>query len=164
MHSRLATADDIDDVFGLYMDPVSNPYLTYDVMTKKEFYPLYSQLIESATLFVVEEDEMVIATYRLIPKHFRQSHIFYLGSFVIRREMQGKGIGSMVLAQMIAYAKSENIVRLELTVDLHNKAAIRLYTKMGFDIEGIVKKNYRLASTGKYYDEYLMALILVPGS
>lgn len=155
---RPAIQNDMDAIYEMYMDHASNPFLTYDPMPESEFAGIYAGLITSATLYIASDKEKVVATFRLIPKTHRQAHVLYLGSFVIHYSMQGKGIGSKTLNHIREYAISKGFKRIELTVDIHNDAAIHLYKKAGFMVEGIVKKSYRLQSTGLYYDEYLMAM------
>ena len=55
------------------------------------------------------------------------------------------------------WAKENGIVRLELTVECHNKAARHLYEKSGFEIEGIRTKS--MFVEGTFVDEYYMAKI-----
>ena len=57
-------------------------------------------------------------------------------------------------------ALNQGITRIELTVDINNSAAIALYKKLGFEIEGTVRESYTVAGTGKLYDEYLMSVIM----
>ena len=54
-----------------------------------------------------------------------------------------------------AWAVSQEITRLELTVRKENKAAVHLYEKSGFVIEGLRKNSMRVG--GVYADEYYMA-------
>lgn len=157
---RLASLQDLNAVYDLYMDESSNSYLTYDPMDRPEFRKIYDELLKTETLFVVEENGEIIATYRLIPKENRQAHTVYLGGFVIKSGLKGRGIGTRVLTHVKNNAASEGIKRIELTVDLKNEPAINLYKKIGFEIEGIVRMSYKLKATGQYYDEYLMGLIL----
>ena len=160
MNTRLAVDKDLQPIYDLYMEPDSNPYLTYDIMPLENFIAIYRELLQSQTLFVGEISGEIVASYRLIPKLYRQAHVYYLGSFVVKKGMHGKGIGSRVLQQILEYAKENGKSRIELTVDLHNQAAIHLYKKSCFVIEGTVKNSYKLTSTGKFYDEYLMGCIL----
>lgn len=160
MLHRLASGRDIDSVYDLYMEETSNPYLTYDPMDRNAFRSIYAELLKSQTLYVVQADNEVIAVYRLIPKTDRQAHTIYLGGFTIKKELQGKGLGTQILVHIKNTAMQRNKTRIELTVDINNIAAIRSYKKIGFEIEGIVRKSYRLSSTNQYYDEYLMGLIL----
>ena len=50
------------------------------------------------------------------------------------------------------------MTRLELTVFCENTPAVRLYRKMGFEIEGIRRNSMKL--DGVYKDEYAMAKML----
>ena len=160
MTHRLATLKDIDAIFELYMDKAANPYLTYDEMERDKFVDIYVGLLQSATLFVVELDHEIISTYRLIPKENRQAHTWYLGSFTIKKKLQGRGLGLLVLEHIKQTAMQANKKRIELTVDITNDAAIHLYKKAGFEIEGQVKMSYTRSDTGAYYDEYLMGVIV----
>src|SRR5689334_2007650 len=160
MLHRLAISKDFNAVYDLYMDDYANAYLTYDPMSKEEFKPIFESLLESKTLYVVEENNEVIATYRLVPYTARQQHTVHLGGFTIRSGSQGKGIGVQILSDIKKNCEKENKIRIELTVDIDNMRAINLYKKMGFDIEGTVRKSYRLSRTNQFYDEYLMAVLL----
>lgn len=160
MQHRLATPSHFDFIYRIYMDESANPNLTYDPMERTAFIPIYNELIASHTLYVVEEEGQPIATYRLIPKANRQAHVVYLGSFGVDLQLKGKGYGYKVLEELKERVFKQGYLRLELTVDLHNEAAIHLYKKAGFDIEGTIRKSYKLNATGAYYDEYLMAVLL----
>ncbi|MGZ8541933.1 MAG: N-acetyltransferase family protein [Chitinophagaceae bacterium] len=160
MLHRLASPEDFENIYELYMEESANPYLTYDPVSKQDFSVIYDQLLETKTVFIVENEGRIIATYRLIPKTARQAHTVYLGSFTIRRDFQGKGFGKKILVHIRDYAAGHHKIRIELTVDVNNAAAIALYKKAGFEVEGTVRKSYRLSATNEYYDEYLMAVLL----
>jgi len=159
MIHRLAEAKDFNVVYDLYMDEKANPYLTYDFMSREKFLPIYEAVLKSETLYVVEDDNEIIGTYRLISKSDRQRHTVYIGGFTIRQSLQGRGLGAKILGYIKEVCASMGKIRIELTVDVNNAGAVALYKKMGFAVEGIVKKSYRLSSTNKYYDEYLMAFV-----
>lgn len=160
LNYRSASAKDLDAVFDLYMNEQSNPYLTYDQMDKEQFQRIYQELLESGTLHVVDLQNKVVGSYRLIPKKDRQSDTLYLGGFVVDHSLKGRGIGSKMLKHITELAVARGTKRIELTVDIENEAAINLYKKTGFIIEGYIRKSYKRSSTGIYYDEYLMGLIL----
>src|SRR5580765_3821837 len=98
MNHRLAHTEDFDDVYDLYMDEYANAYLTYDPMSKEEFRPIYASVLQTQTLYVVDQEGEVIATYRLIAKTDRQQHTVYLGGFTIKNTWQGRGIGAKILS------------------------------------------------------------------
>ena len=142
------------------MEEKANPFLTYDPMPEKDFEHIYKKLLKTDTLFVVTDADAIIATYRLIPKTDRQAHIVYLGSFAVRKDQQGRGIGKKILDHIKAYVIEQGKSKIELTVDMNNAAAIALYKKAGFEIEGQVRNSYKRGDTGKFYDEYLMGVLL----
>jgi putative acetyltransferase len=96
----------------------------------------------------------------LIPKKDRQAHTIYLGGFVVDHFMKGKGIGTKILSYIMQLAANEGKTRIELTVDTENIAAITLYQKMGFVIEGRIRNSYMRLPENRYFDEYIMGLIL----
>lgn len=160
MVHRLAIPEDLDFVYAIYMDEHSNPYLTYDVMEKKDFERLYEELLTTHTLYIAEEKGQSIGTYRLVPRQFRQAHTVYMGSFGISGALKGKGYGFAILEQIKKNVQQNGQSRIELTVDPDNEAAIHLYKKAGFEIEGTIRNSYKLKTTGLFYDEYLMAVLL----
>jgi len=160
MFHRLANARDFNAVYELYMDDYANAYLTYDPMSKEDFLPIFKELLTTRTLYVVQDGEETIATYRLVPYTARQQHTVHLGGFTIKNGFQGRGIGAKIISEIKEHCEKENKIRIELTVDVDNMRAINLYKKMGFEIEGRLRKNYRLSRTNQFYDEYLMAALL----
>jgi len=87
----------------------------------------------------------------------RIKHSVHLVMGVLSKE-SGKGIATGLFNELIGWAKKNNIKRLELTVMKHNKRAIGLYKKIGFEIEGIKKNS--LIIDKQYVDEYYMGMIL----
>ncbi|MDE5548960.1 MAG: GNAT family N-acetyltransferase, partial [Clostridia bacterium] len=55
---------------------------------------------------------------------------------------RGKGIGSLLMEDMILSAKSKNLQNLTLEVNENNIIAIKLYNKYGFTVEGKRSKFY----------------------
>jgi len=52
-------------------------------------------------------------------------------------EHQGKGLGKRLVSKMVSWARLKGYRKIWLTVYEDNLAAIRLYSSMGFEIEGI---------------------------
>ena len=87
----------------------------------------------------------------------RRKHVGSLGMGV-KDSLQGIGIGSKLLSSAIDLAENWlNLVRIELTVFVDNEAAILLYKKYGFKIEGESEKfAFR---NGDYVSVYHMARV-----
>ena len=76
----------------------------------------------------------------------------------VLRAFCGRGVGTSLFSELEDWAKRNGIRRLELTVMAHNDRALRLYRKMGYEIEGT--KRDSLLVDGSYVDEYYMAKLL----
>jgi RimJ/RimL family protein N-acetyltransferase len=72
---------------------------------------------------------------------------------------RGRGIGSALLSAAIEKARGEGLHKLSLEVFPHNEAAIALYDKFGFVVEGRRLKHYRRAN-GELWDSIVMGLLL----
>lgn len=77
----------------------------------------------------------------------------------IHQDFQGVGLGTVMLDRLIELAKKEGLHRIGLYVVADNKPAIRLYQKMGFKVEGVMKDAY-FGEDGKYHDMLVMGLLL----
>ncbi|MCR8994409.1 GNAT family N-acetyltransferase [Brevibacillus laterosporus] len=84
----------------------------------------------------------------------RFSHKIEFGVCVLK-EFWGFAIGKNLLKESIAWADSNDIKKITLNVLETNEKAITLYRKLGFEIEGILKKD-KILSDGKYYNTIIM--------
>jgi len=75
----------------------------------------------------------------------------------VTREWWSQGIASRLLAEVIAWAPSARVKRLELMVHTTNAKAIAVYRRLGFEVEGTRKCS--LLVDGEYVDEYCMSYI-----
>jgi RimJ/RimL family protein N-acetyltransferase len=113
---------------------------------------------DNQTIFVVEKDGQLIGYLAACGGRYQRNRQTI---YIITGILQGytsQGIGTMLFEQMERWAKEKEIHRLELTVMVHNEAALALYKKMGFEIEG--RKKHSLLINGTYVDEYCMAQLL----
>jgi RimJ/RimL family protein N-acetyltransferase len=77
----------------------------------------------------------------------------------VSRAIRNRGVGSLLLEHVIHWAqKNPTVSRIELNVFVENDAAISLYSKYGFQIEGTRRRS--IFRDGKYHDDHLMALLL----
>lgn len=87
----------------------------------------------------------------------RKQHSAYV-VIGIDEDFRGKGVGTLLFEELERWAKEVPLNRLELTVVCENLAAVHLYKKMGFEVEG-TKRN-SLCIDGEYYDEFYMGKII----
>ena len=78
----------------------------------------------------------------------------------LRKDYWGYGIGRILLEEVITWAQEMgHLKRLELTVQVRNERAVRLYQSCGFDIEGIKKRGAR-TDEGEWLDLYYMGRLI----
>jgi len=159
MMVRKATNKDFDFIFQLYMHPDVNRYLMYEIMDADSFQPIFEDLQKKDLLYLYEENGEAAGMFKLIPNTFRSAHIVYLGGLAVHPSFGGRGVGSRMMQAIINYSVSRGFIRIELSVAEANTKAIHLYTKAGFEKEGILKKYTYLASENKFLDEIMMAYL-----
>jgi putative acetyltransferase len=142
-----ATLDDFDFFYGLYMHPEINPFLLYEMMTSKEFEPVFEKLIQEEVLYLFIDNQIPVGMCKLIPQTYRCSHITYLGGVAIVPEYSGKGFGKKMLLEIISFCKSIGM-------------RSQLYETVGFQKEGVFKNYGFLKSENRFVDEYAMAILI----
>ena len=76
----------------------------------------------------------------------------------VRKDFRRLGIGTRLLERTIAEARVVGLERVELEVFASNTAAIKLYQKAGFSVEGVKVKGRKFA--GEYDDLVQMVLFI----
>lgn len=138
-------------------------YMMYEPNERTKNLSFINSIIEksldgSDLLLVAENDKDIIgyiSAQRGGPNRIKHTAYIVVG---IRKDFQGRGIGSKFFKKLDLWARENNITRLELTVMCTNKVAKHLYEKNGFVVEG-VKKNSMVVN-GEYIDEFYMAKLL----
>lgn len=108
-------------------------------------------------LLVAEVDGAVVGNLGLhaVSKSPRRRHAGAIG-ISVRDDWRRRGVGAALLRAAIDVADNWiGYSRLELTVYTDNAAALALYRKFGFEIEGTAKR-YALRD-GELVDAYMMA-------
>jgi putative acetyltransferase len=79
-------------------------------------------------------------------------------AITVHDDYQNIGIGTALLQYLIEIAKSRGLKKVWLTVNVDNERALNLYRKLGFMVEGTLRKE--TCYEGRYTDEFHMALFL----
>lgn len=109
-------------------------------------------------LLVAETDGRLIGFSRCAGtdlKRFRHKVEFGVG---VLKEFWGYGIGKNLLQESISWADVNGIKKMTLNVMESNDNAKKLYEKLGFEVEGVLKDD-KLLSDGKYYNMIVMGRI-----
>ncbi len=154
---RRAEPDDYEAFWRIYQDEsaytgtLQLPLPSRDMWRKRLAEP-----VEGDFIFAAVAGGEVVGNAGL--HHFKQArraHAMHLG-IAVRSDFQSKGVGAALMKAMVDLADGWlNVIRLELTVYTDNEAAIALYRKFGFEVEG-THKAYALRA-GRYVDSLSMA-------
>ena len=161
---RKITMDDADAFWQMLFEfDKETKYMMYEPNERTRDMDRIKGLIEKSEegnnlLLVAENDKEIVgflSAERGVPKRIRHTAYIVVG---IRKAFRGKGAGSKFFRELDSWARQNDIKRLELTVMCPNKAAIHLYEKNGFAVEGVRKK--AMYVDGEYIDEFYMAKLL----
>ncbi|HET9591223.1 MAG TPA: GNAT family N-acetyltransferase [Anaerolineales bacterium] len=155
---RRAEPADYEAVVKIYSGPravsgtLQLPFPSAEVWRKRLAEPPEGTF---SLLACVENEAVGQLSLHTFPNFPRRRHVGQIG-MAVRDDWQGRGAGIALMQAMIDLAdKWLNLARLELEVYTDNEAAIHLYQKFGFTIEGtLVRFAYR---DGHYVDAYYMA-------
>ena len=159
MH-RLATKDDFQIIYALYMDEAVNPYMFFERMSIEDFAPVYEDMLMEGNRFVYEYEGAVAGVYLIRRYPYRAMHNAYLGGVAMHPAQRGKGLGTKMLEDIFEQLKAAGIRRVELLVETDNPGAIQFYERLGFVQEGCLKGFTKRAYQNHFVDDYLMARYL----
>ena len=72
----------------------------------------------------------------------------------LREQYTGQGVGTRLFAALEAWARTTDVQRLHLTVEIDNARALALYHKMGFEVIGHIRHAVQIG--GQWVDDYVM--------
>jgi ribosomal protein S18 acetylase RimI-like enzyme len=112
---------------------------------------------------VCEVDGMLAGYIRLRPATPLPENAHVIGVFGLAVEPAARrqGAGSALLAAAEDFARARRARKLSLRVFSTNLAAIRLYERLGFEREGLLRGEFLI--NGEYVDDVLMTKYLVGG-
>lgn len=125
----------------------------------KDIEELIESMNKTNSLLLVAEENSSIVGFLSAERgiYNRVKHSAYIVTGILAG-FRGRKIGTGLFKELDVWAVENNIARLELSVMTHNEAALRLYKKIGFKIEGIKEKSLKV--DGEFVDEYYMAKLL----
>jgi RimJ/RimL family protein N-acetyltransferase len=114
---------------------------------------------ERAIMLVAEAEGAIVGELSLKAISPRRAvrHVATLGMSVAQ-PWRGKGVGRALMTDVLAWAPTAGLTRIELYVYARNAPAIALYERFGFTVEGRRKGFIREGDT--YLDDLVMARVL----
>lgn len=92
------------------------------------------------TLVAEEGGEIIGYTTLVLGKGKKFSGNTYLVSAAVREDKRGAGVGTKLFEAAEVNARSRNARRIELDVFAKNDRAVKLYERLGYEIEGRKRK------------------------
>lgn len=135
---RAAESEDYPSIAQIYDHPLvveqssQRPYLGVEKISE-----MFVAQRENVIVVVAETSGTIVGYLAVhLNSKPRARHVAAI-SMAVHPDHQGLGVGSELMAKAIELADQWlNLVRLELTVYADNRAAIHLYRKYGFEVEG----------------------------
>ena len=109
----------------------------------------------NSNIFIAEINKKIVGHLTIIGGHTKKiNHRAHIVIGILK-DFTSKGIGFELFNAMENWRLKTDINRLELTVMTNNEIGIKLYKKIGFEVEGI--KRNSIMMDNEYIDEYYMA-------
>ena len=161
---RRAEPDDYEQVCEMfasatvYAGTLQAPYPSREYWRRR-----LSENVDSVYNLVAIIDKQIVGMVHVatFPHRPRRRHAGAIG-ICVREDWQGKGLGKELMRAIVDLADNWlNLTRLELEVYSDNEAAIHLYERFGFEVEGTLRQH--AFRDGRYVDSTMMGR-LRPGS
>jgi [ribosomal protein S18]-alanine N-acetyltransferase len=128
---RISSDQDLDGVLAIENASFNNP-------TTREWYEKELERPDVCFIYVLRMPENPVAAFCAFWLVADQAHI---NNLAVLPELRGRGLGTQLLAAIIARAAHLGATELTLEVRASNQPALQLYRKAGFTQEA-VRKNY----------------------
>lgn len=154
---RRAEVDDAEAVYEMftaatvYSSTLQLPYPSREYWRRR-----LSENVDSVynLVGIIEGRIVGMVSVDTFPNRPRRRHAGAIG-ISVDELWQGKGVGKELMRAIIDFADNWlNLTRLELEVYADNQAAIRLYERFGFEIEGTLRQH--ALRDGKFVDSIVM--------
>jgi RimJ/RimL family protein N-acetyltransferase len=134
---------------------------TFEAEFTKPLAWFFERLSQSTVFGAFSRDELLGVAGFAVRSGEKESHKGLLWGMYVRPRARGAGVARRLVEAVIEFARPR-VELLQLSVVVGNERARRLYAGLGFVEYGIELNS--LKYDGRYYDEFLMALDLVPAS
>jgi putative acetyltransferase len=155
---RRAEPDDCSSIYEMFSSPkVSAGTLQLPYPSLEQWRQRLTAPGDGRYNLVAVADGRVVGmlSVHTFPDTPRRRHVGAIG-ISVHAEWQGKGVGTALMRAGVDLSDNWlNLTRLELEVYTDNEAAIRLYERFGFELEGTLRQH--AFRNGRYVDSHMMA-------
>jgi putative acetyltransferase len=113
---------------------------------------------DNSTLLIAERDGAIVGMIGLMGGTLAEER--HCGTFglSVAREARGSGVGTALIGALLAWAPEHGITRVQLNAWANNPGSIRLYERLGFEREGVLRS--AVITDGRPVDVFLLARLL----
>ena len=103
---------------------------------------LDDKLSKDFPVIIAEIDSEVVGFGMYSEFRFREAYKFTVEhSVYVANDYHGKGIGNLLLAELIALAKAQKLHTMIAVIDAENQGSVSFHEKFGFKTVGIIKES-----------------------
>ena len=116
---------------------------------------LEEKISKNFPVIVAECDEKVVGFGMYSEFRFREAYKYTVEhSVYVNNDYHGKGIGKLLLAELIQIAKNQNLHTMIAVIDSENQSSVDFHEKFGFETVGIIKES------GFKFDRWLHSVFM----
>lgn len=116
---------------------------------------LDDKLAKNFPVIVAEVDGQVVGFGMYSEFRFREAYKFTVEhSVYVANDYHGKGIGNVLLVELIALAKAQKLHTMIAVIDSENQGSVLFHEKFGFKTVGIIKES------GYKFDRWLHSVFM----
>lgn len=157
---RRAEADDCTAIAEIFSSPeVYSGTLQVPYPSREYWRRRLTENAEHVYTLVGLVDDRVVGMVSVVTlDRPRRKHVGVI-AISVHVDWQGKGVGGALMRAILDLADNWlNLMRLELEVYADNEAAIHLYERFGFEVEGTLRRH--AFRDGEYVDSKVMGRLL----
>jgi phosphinothricin acetyltransferase len=160
--ARNATIEDLDGILTIVNYNILNTTSIYDYepRTLAQQQAIFEDKMKhNFPLIVVEVDDEIAGFGTYGTFRFKEGYKYTVEhSVYVAVKYQGKGLGKLLLTELIAIATKQKLHTMIAVIDAENQSSVEFHKQFGFETVGIIKESaYKF---DKWLDTVFMQLIL----
>lgn len=135
---------DLSDILEIYNDAIVNTTAVYDYTphTSEDRRAWYKQKMDDGyPVLVFEENDKIIGFTTFGPFRAWPAYKYTIEhSVYVHKDYRKKGIGTILLKEIIRIANEQKYATLVAGIDATNEKSIKVHERLGFTYSGTIKK------------------------
>ena len=136
---------DTETIVGLlnYYIVNSTSIYDYDILTLEQQQTIFEEKLKNGfPIIVATIDDRVVGFGYYSEFRFREAYKYTVEhSVYVLPSEHGKGIGSLLMKNLIDLAKQQNLHTMIAVIDSENQSSINFHEQFGFETVGIIKES-----------------------